>query len=90
MAKTTKEKIKIFIQEKGYKVKELSPCDKNNVLRIIAYKHPMCFYILGWKHRIGYANCYEITAYGQNSGDVYESLSVKTLKDVYDYLEGKL
>lgn len=90
MAKTTKEKIKILIQEKGYKVKELSPCDKNNVLRIIAYNHPMCFYILGWKHRRGYANCYEITAYGQNSGAVYESVAVDTLKDVLEYLEEKL
>lgn len=90
MAKTTKEKIKILIKEKGYKVKELSPCDKNNVFRIIAYNYPMCFYILGWKHRGGYANRYEITAYGQNSGGVYDNLAVDTLKDVYDYLEEKL
>lgn len=90
MAKTTKEKIKILIQEKGYKVKELSPCDKNNAFRIIAYDYPMCYYILGWKHSCGYANCYEITKYSQNNGDVHDFLAVNTLKDVYEYLEGNL
>lgn len=90
MGKTTKEKIKILIKEKGYKVRELSPCDKNNTWRIIVFNYPMCFYILGWKHRRGYANLYEITKYSQKNGVAYDNLSVETLKDVYDYLEGKL
>ena len=88
MAKTTKEKIKILLQEKGYKVKELSPCNKNNVFRIIANNDQISFYILGWNHRVGYANCYDITTYVQNS--IYESLQVNTLKDVYEYLDRTL
>lgn len=85
MAKTTKEKIKILLQEKGYKVNELSPCNKNNVFRIVAKKDQISFYIIGWNHLVGYANCYEITTYIEHS--VYESLAVNTLKDVYEYLD---
>lgn len=88
MAKGTKEKIKILLQDKGYKVKELSPINKNNVFRIIADNRTIKFYILGWNHRVGYANCYEITAYVENS--VYEALAVNTLKDVYEYLDRTL
>jgi hypothetical protein len=87
MATKTKEKIKIILKEKGYKVKELSPCNKNNVFRIIADNHTIRFYILGWNHRVGYANCYEMTVYVENS--VYEYLEVNTLKAVYEYL-GKM
>lgn len=88
MATKTKEKIKILLKGKGYKVKELSPCNKNNVFRIIAENSTIRFYILGWNHRLGYANCYEITGYVGNS--VYEALAVNTLKDVYEYLDRTL
>ena len=88
MAKTTKEKIKIFLQDKGYKVNELSPCNKNNVFRIFAKNDQISFYILGWDHHVGYANCYEINTCIEHS--VYESLAVNTLKDVFKYLEGTI